>query len=58
VGFDFGREVSVYTPTTAAATKEGDELYVTISSAGGVFRHQLSRDTMRKLGLDCLQLVG
>jgi len=54
---DYGAYSSL-TPTTAGATKEGDELYVTISSAGGVFRHQLSRDTMRKLGLDCLQLVG
>ena len=46
------------TPTSAVATREGDELYVTVSSGGSVHRHQLSRDTMRKLGLDCLQLVG
>jgi hypothetical protein len=45
-------------PTTAVAIREGSELYVTISFGGSIFRHQLSRDTMRKLGLDCLQLVG
>ena len=55
----FEKEPSGLTvPTTAVATREGSELYVTISSGGSIFRHQLSRDTMRKLGLDCLQLVG
>ena len=46
------------THTTAAATREGSELYVTISSGGAVHRFPVARDTMRKLGLDCLQLVG
>lgn len=58
IGIDFGRDPSIVQPTTAAATREDSELYVTVSSGGSVHRHQLSRDTMRKLGLDCLQLVG
>jgi hypothetical protein len=49
---------SVLSPSTASATSEGDDLYVTISQDGSLFRHKLSYQTMRKLGLDCLHLVG
>jgi hypothetical protein len=64
-GVDFGREPSVAkavssitTPTSAVATREGDDLFVTITSNGSLFRHRLSYETMRKLGLDALHLVG
>jgi hypothetical protein len=43
---------------TAVATREGSELFVTISGGGSLHRHKVSAETMRKLGLDCLQLVG
>jgi hypothetical protein len=44
--------------TTIGATKEGHEYFVTITHNGSLFRHRVSGSALRKLGLDCLQLVG
>lgn len=52
------RHVASFDPTTAGCTKEGADFYVTITSGGHLHRHRLSAGAVRKLGLDCLQLVG
>lgn len=43
---------------TAVATREGDEYFVTVSIDGSLFRHKLSKDTLRSLGLDCIKLAA
>jgi hypothetical protein len=43
---------------TAVAVQEGADFFVVISTEGSTFRHRLSPSLIRKLGMDCLTLVG
>ncbi len=46
------------TPTTVAVSNEGETYYLSVSSNGSFFRHKVSRQTMRLLGLDALRIAG
>lgn len=49
---------ALFTASTVVATREGDEFFVTVSIDGSLFRHKLSKDTLRSLGLDCIKLAA